>query len=199
MQFLPKLYDWLSVSDAVHPSDLIFVLAGRECRKQFGLQLFAEGWASTLLFSVGRFEIRKFAEYELPAPANLVALASSISPRRRHFFVTVGEGQVQTDVVPWQRFGTWREIVALTKWLSRHETVRTVTLVSSGFHLRRVRWCCERLLPKETTARLVAVPVEFPTFNRSQWWRSALSRNLVLLELAKLVLYPVLFVRQQLT
>src|SRR6185312_13448869 len=144
MRCLPKLYDWLSKSDAVQTSDLIFVLAGRECRKEFGLKLFADGRSSMLLLSVGRFEIRNFMGYKLPKPTNLVSLASAIQPRDRHFFVAIREGEVETQLVPWRRFGTWREIGALAKWLSRDGTVKSLTLVSSAFHLRRVRWCCER-------------------------------------------------------
>jgi hypothetical protein len=192
MQILSKLYDWLAVSDVLQRSDLIFVLAGRECRKHFGLRMFAEGWASTLLLSVGRFEIRKFGELTLPAPTDLVALASAIPPQRRHFFVAVREGQVQTEMIPWRQFGTWREIRALAEWLRGHEMVQTLTIISSGFHLRRVRWCCERLLPKGVTAKFLAVPAEFPSCDRSQWWRNASSRKLVLLEVVKVVLYSLL-------
>ncbi len=173
------------------------MLAGRECRKHFGLQMFAEGRAATLLLSVGRFEIRGFAEYKLAAAIDLVALASSISPQRRHFFVVVQGTGVRAELIPWRRFGTWREICALAGWLSKHQAVQTLTVVSSGFHLRRVRWCCRRLLPGRIIARFLAVPSESPSFNRSQWWRNTVSRKLVLLELAKLVLYPVLLARQE--
>jgi hypothetical protein len=65
MQLLPKFYDWLSGADALQASNVIFVPAGREYRKQIGLQLFHEGWASTLLLSVGRFELRNFTQYAL--------------------------------------------------------------------------------------------------------------------------------------
>lgn len=189
MQALPKLYDWLAISDAPQTSDLIFVLAGREGRKHFGLQMFAEGWASTLLLSVGRFEIRGFAEYKLPG-TNLVAQASSVPPQRRHFFVAAQETDVQAELIPWHRLGTWREIRALAEWLRCHKTIQTLMIISSGFHLRRVRWCCRKLLPKDITASFLAVPSELPSFERSQWWRNATSRNLVLLEVTKLVLYP---------
>jgi len=195
MQVLPKLYDWLALADTLQASNVIFVLAGRECRKQFGLQMFKEGWASTLLLSVGRFELRNFTQRTLPMTTDLVALASSIPPRGRHFFVALRDGQVQTELIPWQQFGTWREICALAKWLRRQEGVRTLAIISSGFHLRRVRWCCRRLLPKSITASFIAVPSEFPPFNRSQWWRNTSSRNLVLRELAKVVLYPLLLSR----
>jgi hypothetical protein len=191
MQLLSKFYNWLSAADAMQGSNVIFVPAGREYRKQFGLQLFHEGWASTLLLSVGRFELRKFTQYSLPMTTDLVGLASCLPPRRRHFFVVLREGQVQTELVPWQQLGTWREICALAKWLRRHQAVTTLAIISSGFHLRRLRWCCKRLLPEGITARFIAAPSE-PGFNRSQWWRNRSSRNLVLMEMAKMVLYPLL-------
>jgi hypothetical protein len=42
-------------------TDLIFVLAGRDYRKHYALQLFKDGIAPSILFSVSRFEIRRFS------------------------------------------------------------------------------------------------------------------------------------------
>jgi len=193
MRILSEVYDRLALSDAPQPCDLIFVLAGRECRKHCGLQMFAEGWASALLLSVGRFEIRGFAAYKFSASIDLDAMASAIPPERRHFFVTTTRTDVKAELIAWRRFGTWREIRGLTEWLRRYETVQAVTIISSGFHLRRVRWCCRKLLPRRINARFLAVPSELPGFNRTQWWRSPTSRSLVLKELGKLVVYPILF------
>lgn len=192
MRILARLYDWLAVSDAPQNSDLIFVLAGRECRKHFGLQLFSEGWAPTLLLSVGRFEIRSFAQLELTVTADLVALAAPIAAPQRHFFVTVQAASQHAEPIRWQRFGTWCEIHALAGWLKKQPKVQTLTVVSSAFHLRRVRWCCSRLLPKGIKLRFIGVPFERPTFNRNRWWRSASSRRLVVMEVVKVILYPLL-------
>jgi uncharacterized SAM-binding protein YcdF (DUF218 family) len=197
MQALPRLYDWLAISDAPQTCDLIFVLAGREGRKHFGLQMFAEGWASTLLLSVGRFEIRRFVDYKLPG-TDLVALASSIPPQRRHFFVAAQGTDVQAELIQWHQLGTWREIRALAEWLRRHKAIQTLMIISSGFHLRRVRWCCRKLLPKDITTSFLAVPSELPSFERSQWWRNATSRNMVLMEVTKVVLYPFVCMGQEL-
>src|SRR5262245_11773192 len=46
--------------------DAIFVFAGRESRKRFGVRLYREGRAPRLLLSVGRFEWRRFADLSLP-------------------------------------------------------------------------------------------------------------------------------------
>src|SRR5690242_7776529 len=45
---------------------LIFVLAGLEARKSYGLQLLSERAASIILLSVARFDIRKFPNLNVP-------------------------------------------------------------------------------------------------------------------------------------
>lgn len=192
VRILPRVYDWLSQSDAPQPSDVIFVLAGRECRKHFGLKMFEEGRAATLLLSVGRFEIRQVAHFDPPLSTDLRRLAASIPPDQRHFFVKVSARKLAAELIPLERFGTWSEITAFSQWLAEHRSIQTAMIVSSGFHLRRVRWCCRRLVTGRTKLTFVAVPSEKPTFDRHQWWRNALSRNLILLELVKVLLYPLL-------
>src|SRR5271157_5306720 len=94
---LNRLYDWLAASDPLQPSDVIFVLAGRECRKHFALELLREGRAPTLLLSVGRFEIRRFSNLELPTKLDLLAIASGTEPRRRHYFVNINSGAIRVQ------------------------------------------------------------------------------------------------------
>jgi hypothetical protein len=55
-------------------ADLIFVRAGREDRKLDGLQLFREGRAPRLLVSVGRYEIRRFADLPLSESIDLSSI-----------------------------------------------------------------------------------------------------------------------------
>ncbi len=189
---LKRIYDWLAVPDIPQASDVIFVLAGRECRKHFALRMLEAGWADTLLLSVARFEIRRFARFNLPLPTDLLTLAASIPPRRRHYFVTLRRKEAEVEHVPLRRFGTWSEILAFSRWLRQRDAVRTGIVISSGFHLRRVRWCCRVLIPRRTKLRFVAVPSESPSFNRDHWWRNPLPRKLVLLELVKVLLYPLI-------
>jgi hypothetical protein len=59
---LPGLHARLSAADHARPAGLIFVRAGRISRKDYALQLFREGLAPRLLFSVTRFEIRLFSK-----------------------------------------------------------------------------------------------------------------------------------------
>jgi hypothetical protein len=187
---LNRLYDWLAVSDECEKCDVIFVLAGRECRKHFALRLFQQRWAATLLLSVGRFEIRRFSELELPTSLDLSAIAAATEPRRRHYFVTIRPGTASARGIAFSRFGTLREILAFSDWLWENPDIRSVTVVSSGFHLKRVRMCCRRLVPASTRLSFVAVPDE--SLFRGHWWRDRKARKLVFLEVLKVAVYKLL-------
>ncbi|MGC2112256.1 MAG: hypothetical protein WA655_22245 [Candidatus Korobacteraceae bacterium] len=188
---LNRLYDWLAPAGPPQPCDVIFVLAGRECRKGFGLRLLEEGWANTLLLSVDRFEIRRFSSLKLPVRLDLFAIASAVEPRCRHYFVTAEAEKVEAERITIGRFGTLSEILAFSNWLSLHTGIRSAMIVSSGFHLRRVRMCCRRLVSGDTKLTFVAVPDESRYF-RSHWWKNSNPRRLVLSELLKLAIYRML-------
>ena len=140
------LRDWLTCADSLGPADLIFAMAGRQARKEYALELFEQGLAPRLLLSVGRFEIRRLATLKLPVPVDLLALASSIPPPQRHFFVGFEGGACQVERIPVRTFGTLNEIEALAGWLAGREEIRTLLIISSGVHLRRVRMCCRFLM-----------------------------------------------------
>jgi hypothetical protein len=150
-----------------------------------------EGWAPTLLLSVGRFEIRRFASLELPASVDLLALASSTEPRRRHYFVTVASGTAEAERIGVGRFGTLSEIRAFSDWLRAHRLVRSATIVSSGFHLKRIRMCCRSLVDEGARLNFVAVPEE-GRYLRAHWWHDPKSRKLLLSELVKIAVYRLL-------
>lgn len=91
---LRRLHGWLSPADRARPADLTFVLAGQMSRKHYALQLFREGLAPRLLFSVSRFEIRRFSNMALPVQLDLLKLAQDLPPPQRHFFVLFQGGNV---------------------------------------------------------------------------------------------------------
>jgi len=188
---LGRLYDWLAASDPFEQSDVVFVLAGRECRKHFALELLRDRWAPTLLLSVGRFEIRRFSNLKLPTSLDLLAIASATEPRLRHYFVKVDSETAQSQRIVVGQFGTLSEILAFSDWLRTHPWIRSATVVSSGFHLKRVRLCCHRIVPKGTRLHFVAVPDE-GRCSREHWWRDPKERRLVLSELLKVAIYRLL-------
>jgi hypothetical protein len=181
-----RLYNWLSPADDPGQSDLIFVLAGRQSRKLYALELFRQALGGTLLMSVGRFEIRRFAQLPLPADVDLLRIASTTQPRLRHYFVRFQNGIAEAERVPRGRFGTLSEIQALAQWLEARPRIGTLLVVSTGPHLRRVRACCRAILPARLQVSFIAAPESGdvnPTWLDRKW------RALVLKEIPKLFIY----------
>jgi len=196
---ISRLTDWLGTDDELANADLIFVLAGRPIRKIYGLRLFREGRASWLVLSTARFEIRHFRNLLQPArePVDLLPIAAATPPPQRHFFVTFHAGKAErvsaTDIerIPVGLFGTLGEIEALASYLNRRHEIRSVLVVTSGAHARRVRLCCERILPRGVAHRVIAVPASFVAESEAASRRGTESVAGVLLELLKLVVYRI--------
>jgi hypothetical protein len=124
------------------------------------LQLFREGRAPRLILSVARFEIRRFKDLPLPEPLDLLPVAEQVVPPKRHFFViwdSVRKARI-IERIRMRRWGTLREIEALAKYLEANRDVKSVLILTSGLHLRRVRMCCDALLPGEVEFKVVAAP-----------------------------------------
>ncbi|HXY26407.1 MAG TPA: hypothetical protein VEI73_17270 [Candidatus Acidoferrum sp.] len=154
------LQSWLDREDAIAKVDLIFVLASLQSRKEYALALFQKGCAPQVLFSVGRFEIRRFSQLGLPGAPDLVAIARGIPSPERHFFVFFRNGQFEVKRIPRRRLGTLSEIDALADWIALHPEISSLALVSSGQHLFRVRLCCRSLLSSKLKTYFLEVPNE---------------------------------------
>lgn len=194
-RLLERLYDWLSPSDSVGSGDLIFALAGRQSRKLYALQLFRQGVGDNLLLSVGRFEIRNFAQLSWPAEIDLGRVAAATPAAMRHYFVSVESGKSEVELISRGRFGTLSEIRALAAWLQRRPHIRSLVIVSSGPHLRRVSACCRALLPERVQLRFLATPND-GRLTRGEWWRNAYARRLVMKEVGKLFVYRLLLMAE---
>ena len=156
---LSRLRAWFSQADPPRSADLIFVLAGRVRRKEYALELFRQGLAPRLLFSVGRFEIRRFSKMSLPSTLDLLKVAQEVPPPQRHYFVSVDGQETHVEHVLPGRFGTLTEIAALGRWLDANPAIRSVLVISSAGHLRRVRMCCRSMLNAEMKLAYLAAPV----------------------------------------
>ncbi len=184
---LHYLRGWLSPSDAASRADLIFVLAGRQSRKEYALELFRQGLAPRILLSVSRFEIRRFSMMALPVPLDLVALARTIPPPERHYFVEFEGEMFHVKQLGPGPFGTLAEIESLAHWLTGHAEVASILIVSSSSHLRRICMCCRALLPESVRVRLAAVPADFAAPEPRPFEEE--SAGAVLKELLKLAVY----------
>lgn len=172
-------------------ADLIFVIAGRDNRKRFGLELFNQGLAPRILFSVARFEIRRFSKMALPAQLDLLKLAQDVPPPQRHFFVFFHGTECHVQHILPRRFGTLTEMASLGRWLDANPQVRSLILISNQIHLRRIGMCCRSLLPRGVEVALLAVPSSF--LNSADEQSSAIqSRDSAVLEFLKVLVYRVL-------
>ena len=188
MKMPSSLKDWLSCADSLRNTDAIFVLAGREHRKQYALELFRQGFASRILFSVARFEIRRFSGLPLPVALDLLKLAADVPPPQRHYFVLFEAGSVQAEYVRPKRFGTLTEMEALAHWLDKNPRISSLLIISSATHLRRIGLCCRALLSANVTVRLIAAPD--PRLAAQEQRQSAdNSLHAALLEFCKVLLY----------
>lgn len=179
---------WLTKPDSICSSDLIFVLAGKHERKDYALRLFWEQFSPRILFSVGRFELRRFSALALPASMRLLQLASECPPSRRHFFVYMDSKESYIQHVEPKGLGTLTEMNALSDWLKAHREIRTVLIVSSWTHLFRLRMCCKALFSASVANRLVAIPKD-ESGKATTNPQSREQHGQYLLELAKIGLY----------
>ncbi len=188
---LPWLEDWLSPAEAPRKADLIFVLAGRENRKHYALELFSQKLGPRILLSVARFEIRRFSKLSLPVPLDLLRLAADVPPPQRHFFVLFQGYDVQVNHVLPGRIGTLTEMETLRRWLDENPEVGSVLIVSSRTHLRRLEICCRSLLSPNIDVVLIAAS-SGPSGIVGEQLSPIQTTLAVLVELFKVLLYSVL-------
>ena len=181
MSFIEHLRNYLDISTKPQPCDAIFVLAGRQERKVHGIKLWRVGYAPELILSVGRFEWRRFYDLGLPHDGGLRKLVDTIPPAERHFFVREWKDRAESAGVATGKYGTLTEALAAANLLRMGE-YRSLMVVSSAFHLRRVSLAFGRAFRGSGTKLVfVAVPDEPPE-----------SRSELLAELRKYILYRLL-------
>lgn len=187
-RFLAALYDWLDCGGEFCDSDLVFVHAGPKQRKVVALELYSQGNVRCLLLSMTPGEARNFAALKWPVPLQEVDAALSKLAVEQHAFVWLESGKVTADGAPLGTFGTLSEVCQLNRWLHKHGGFRSVLIISTAPHLRRVRMCCLAILPSSIGVRLFAIPA-YGYWDRNKWWSLARTRVSVLLELPKLLFY----------
>jgi hypothetical protein len=184
--------------DDSEPADLIFVLAGHRTRKIFGALLVADGRAPAVLMSTGNPPF--IARLLLAEAADRVALdahvwvqvreaANGPPPPAGQFFASLDSRRWSAQSIPVGRLGTLSEIRAFASWLAQRPDIRRVLVVSSGLHLRRLRMCCRRLIPRDRSLRYVAARLTDEALAARGERRELETPALVLLESAKVLLY----------
>ena len=177
------------MNDPVRDADLIFVIAGRMERKQYGLQLFKAGWAPKLILSIGRFEVSKMSRLNLDGIKELIRLRDQTPPQERHFFLTVDASGIGIKKVRLRRWSTYGEALALRPLLE-NENVRRVIVISTDIHLRRLAFTLEKVFRNMPVEFLFCpVPIPLTSLRKEKWWTTAEDRQFVLKEMMKLLGY----------
>jgi len=189
--FLGGLWNYLDIGDCPvksNLSNLIFVLAGRPERKVYGLQLYHQGFAPRVILSVGRFEVRQTVHLGFQ-DLNLLELTTRTPAAKRHFFIDLTQESRRVVLAGLRRKGTYSELESLADHL-RFERPSSLILVSTSIHLRRVRWCCQRIeAMRSWKIRYVPVPEEISSIRRADWWKRFDHWSYVNSEWTKLVMY----------
>jgi uncharacterized SAM-binding protein YcdF (DUF218 family) len=188
---LRALYDVLTVPSDPRAADAIFVFAGRHERKEYGLELWRRGVAPILLLSVGRYEWRRTLAMGLPSTGNLRDLVDSTPPVRRHFVLALGPDGARAEWMARGRLGTRSEARELSR-IASVRGLRSVLVVSSAPHLRRVAISLRRALDPAVARSFAAVPEERSSVRREDWWRHRAGWSLVAAEYVKLPVYALL-------
>ena len=179
-------YDFLDTGKSPRPADCIFVLAGKQERKVYGIKMWRFGYAAQLILSVAGLEWRRFSELNLDSDGGLASLAANASARRGHFFIRLDPQEAFCAPVGRGFWGTRSEARALGLYL-RDLPVHSLLVVSSPAHLRRVALIFRRAFRKSgLQLTFVAVP-EQPSFADST------IRREIWVEFCKYLLHRLLF------
>jgi len=131
------ILNFLDVSKQPQKCLYTFIYAGRFDRKLFGLHFYQTGCSKNLIISVGRFEWRKFLNFNLPVNEKLIRLVNQTPPHKRHFFVEMGPNNRSVQLVKINKLGTYGECLALLKFI-RGKNIKELNVISSPWHLRRL-------------------------------------------------------------
>jgi uncharacterized SAM-binding protein YcdF (DUF218 family) len=190
---LCRIYDYLNIGAAPRKADCIFVLAGRQERKVFGIQLWKQGYAPEIILSVGRFEWRKFYHLGLSTDGGLKAMVDQTPPVHRHFFVRMNGKEAHCQWVQPGWLGTWREAWAMAAFL-KNEPIQSLMVISDAVHLRRAAVAFRQAFRgRDFQLAFVAVDSASLPAERQSWWQQPESRTYVLKELFKYLGYRTIF------
>lgn len=184
---LERLYDRLTLRDAPRPADLIFVLAGRMERKQYGLELYRAGFAPRLLLSIGRYEVSKMGSVDFAGLDELLALRDRTAPAERHFFCEMSASGMRIEAARLSPWNTYGEVAALREYL-KPDQPRRLILVSTDLHLRRVACTFARVF-RETPVEAYYCPAGASSVRKEEWWARPVDRGYVFRESVKLAAY----------
>lgn len=165
---LPLAGQYLLVDQETDRVDVIVVLSGdRGERMEHGAHLFHGGAADRIIVSGGPV-------YQETAVADLMF---------RH---AVGLGVPAACIIKEAQAQNTQENALFVKELMDAYGFKSAIVVSSPYHMRRVRLVFERVFTGEGT-RLIYSAAPSESFDPNRWWETAQGKRLVISELVKVV------------
>lgn len=160
--------NFLSPNDTLMKADAIVVVSGSDDRIRHAVDLYKEGWAPKIILSG--------AAKEGPI-SNALAMQTQATGSGVPVAATLLEEQARDT----------SENAAFTKKIIAKENFKTIILVTSPYHQRRVYELFKTAL-KDLNVKLINSPSPYSSFNPQNWWASKDDTDLVKSELVKVVL-----------
>ena len=150
-----RIGDFLYIQDTLEPADVIHVIAGDDYRTDYAIQLYKKGYGEKIFFTGGWCEIHHYWHGE---HAKERSLAQGVPLDA----IVIDDSKV---------LSTYMEAEKLKEWMTKRlEPVRSVTVVSDPFHMRRARWTFQKMLGDKIVVQMAPVPFEQTPFQRI-WWK----------------------------
>jgi uncharacterized SAM-binding protein YcdF (DUF218 family) len=165
---LVNIGNWLVVVDPL-PSklDVIFSFGGAQERAPYAVELQKKYKNALLLISTAVVEKEKQRIIQLGADTNRIEFIDSCKT-------------------------TWTEIAFLESWLKEKYGGKTaaIGLVSSPYHMRRIKMMIARRKDKNSTPCYLPVPREkYLQYNYEMWWKNKDLRTQVIAEVEKMIYF----------
>lgn len=175
--------DWLVLETEPAPADALVVLGGSATygeRAGYAAQLFARGFAPTIILTDDG-QRGGWSQAQQRNPFFVERAAAVLKG------AGVPAASIQT--LPRQTGSTREEALALREY-AETRGLRSLLVVTSGYHTRRANWTFERAFAGSPVGvRLAAVTPGGQTPARAVWWLRPLGWRTVALEYPKLIYY----------
>ena len=173
--WLTKLAVFLNFQTAILPSDVIIILSGSTERFKHGVRLYKQGYASHIMINIDSSTSLKFANVHLDWRDIIREAAQQ-------------EGIPETALLIVDGVTSTYEDARFTRDEMLKRGFKSAIVVSSPYHMRRVRMIFEKIY-KKSGISLHYNPVEESEFQVEKWWTREGELVAVVNEYIKLVLY----------
>jgi uncharacterized SAM-binding protein YcdF (DUF218 family) len=164
--------DFLVIQDDLQPADVIHVIAGRDHRTDYAIELYKQDYGKQIFFTGGWCDTHGYhGERGRRLALEQGVLLESIAIDDTEVNSTYAEAErlkifVDQSLVP----------------------VHSVIVVSDPFHMRRARWTYHKLLGDRIELQMAPVPFDLSPYQR-RWWTGWESKMMVMDEYQKIAYY----------